>query len=70
MQDLTYEQVVAMNLPNIIGFAAPVMITLVLLEWGLSIRKNKDYYDAKDTLAAASIGVVNLLITAAIKISG
>ncbi len=69
MQKLTYEQVMQMNLPNIIGFAAPVMIALVLLEWGLSQYKHRDIYDAKDTLAAAVIGVVNLLITAAIKIA-
>ena len=69
MQDLTYEDVLNMNLPNIIGYAAPVMIALVLLEWWLSIKKHKDFYDAKDTLAAAAIGVVNLLITAAIKIA-
>ena len=68
MEKLTYEQVLQMNLPNIIGYATPIMILLVLLEWGLSLYKNRDIYDGKDTLAAAAIGVVNLLITAAIKI--
>ena len=69
MEKLTYEQVLQMNLPNIIGYAAPVMIAMVLLEWGLSQYKHRDIYDAKDTLAATVIGVVNLLITAAIKIA-
>lgn len=68
MDKITYQQVLEMDLPNIIGFAAPIMIALVLLEWGLSQYQHRDIYDAKDTLAAAVIGAVNLLITAAIKI--
>ena len=69
MDKLTYQQVLEMELPNIIGFAAPVMIALVLIEWGFSQYQHRSIYDAKDTLAAAVIGVVNLLITAAIKIA-
>jgi sterol desaturase/sphingolipid hydroxylase (fatty acid hydroxylase superfamily) len=68
MEKLTYEQVMQMDLPNIIAFAAPIMIALVFLEWGLSQYKHRKIYDAKDTLAATVIGAVNLLITAAIKI--
>jgi len=69
MEKLTYEQVMQMNLPNIIAYATPVMITLVLVEWGLSQYQHRRIYDAKDTLAAVIIGAVNLLITAAIKIA-
>jgi len=60
MDKLTYEQVIEMDLPNIIGYATPVMISLVLLEWGLSQYKNRDIYDARDTFAAAAIGVVKM----------
>jgi sterol desaturase/sphingolipid hydroxylase (fatty acid hydroxylase superfamily) len=68
MDKLTLDQVLQMDLPNIIGWAAPVMITLVLLEWALSIYKHRDIYDAKDTLAATAIGIVNVMISAAIKV--
>ena len=69
MEKLTYEQVLLMDLPNIILYAAPVMIAFTLLEWGISQYKHRKIYDTKDTLAAFSIGVVNLIITAAIKIA-
>ena len=69
MEKLTYEQVLQMDLPNIILYAAPVMIALTLLEWGISQYKHRAIYDNKDTLAAFTIGVVNLVITAAIKIA-
>ena len=69
MEKLTYEQVLQMNLPNIIGYAAPIMIILVVLEWAISQYKNRDIYDVKDTFAAFAIGVGNLLITAVIKIA-
>lgn len=69
MQKLTYEDVIQMGLPNIIGYAAPVMIGLVLLEWGLSLYKHRDYYDTKDTLAATVIGLVNLVISAFLKVA-
>ncbi len=65
---LTYEQVLQMNLPNLIVYAVPLMITLVLLEWYFSYRHNKDFYDSKDTFAATAIGVGNVLISAAIKV--
>lgn len=66
---LTYEQVLQMNLPNIIVYAVPFMIALVLLEWFFSYRQNKDFYDSKDTLAATAIGVGNIFISAAIKVA-
>ncbi len=68
MEELTYEKVLQMDLPNIIVYATPVMIGLVLLEWILSAYQNRKIYDAKDTLAATAIGVGNLLISAAIKV--
>lgn len=67
-EKLTIEQVLSMDLPNIIVYAAPVMISLVLLEWIISYYKKKDYYDSKDTLAATAIGLGNVAISAALKI--
>ncbi|MBS0000296.1 MAG: sterol desaturase family protein, partial [Cyclobacteriaceae bacterium] len=69
MEKLTYEKVLAMDLPQIIVYATPVMIGLVLLEWGLSLYQNRKIYDAKDTLAATAIGVGNLVISALIKVT-
>lgn len=65
---VTFQQIMDMGLPNIIVYAAPVMIALVILEWVLSYYQNKDYYDGKDTLAATVIGIVNVIMSAAIKV--
>jgi sterol desaturase/sphingolipid hydroxylase (fatty acid hydroxylase superfamily) len=68
-EKLTFEQIVNLDLPNIILFAAPVMFILVALEWYFSHRDKKDYYDSKDTLAATFIGLVNVGMSAAIKVA-
>ena len=66
--DFYFQQVNKLTLPNIIGYAAPVMIGLVILEWVVSARQEKDYYNPKDTLAATTIGIVNVLISAVFKV--
>ena len=53
---------------NIIQVAAIPMILLVLLEWALTILKKKDYYDGLDTLSATCIGLVNISISAVLKL--
>ncbi len=68
-EKLTIEQVLSIDLPNIILYAAPVMIALVTLEWIISYYKKKDYYDGKDTLAATAIGLGNVAISAVLKIA-
>jgi sterol desaturase/sphingolipid hydroxylase (fatty acid hydroxylase superfamily) len=65
---LTYAKLEAMNLPNIIAYAAPIMISLVLLEWYLSYRQNKSFYNGRDTLAATVVGLVNVALGALLKI--
>lgn len=55
-------------MPEIIIWAAPVMISLVALEWILSIYKKKDYYDGKDVFAALAIGIGNVIITGLSKV--
>ena len=65
---LTYEQVLAMDLPNIIAYAGPVMIGLVLLEWLISFLKNRNLYDGKDTVAATVVGIINVILGALLKI--
>jgi sterol desaturase/sphingolipid hydroxylase (fatty acid hydroxylase superfamily) len=56
------------NWPNIILWAAPIMFFLVFVEWGISIYQKRDSYNTKDFLAASIIGLVNVGISAAIKI--
>ncbi len=67
-QKLTVDLLTQMELPNVIVFAVPVMLSLVFLEWFISWRQNRDIYDGKDTLAAATIGIGNLIISALVKI--
>lgn len=67
-EKLTIEQVLSMDLPNIILYAAPVMISLVAIEWIISYLKKRKYYDGKDTVAATVIGLGNVAISAALKI--
>lgn len=65
---VTLEEIGAMEWPNIILWAAPVMFLLVFIEWGISIYQNKDSYDKKDFFAATTIGFVNVGISALIKV--
>lgn len=65
---LSIEYLTQMDLPNVIVYAIPFMLSLVFLEWFISWRQNKDSYDGKDTLAAATIGIGNIISGALVKI--
>lgn len=54
---------------NIIQFAAIPMILLVVLEWILSTVLKRDYYDGLDTISATFIGLVNVGLSALLKIA-
>ena len=62
------EQLMRMDMPEVIQYAAPVMITLVALEWFITYKKKKDYYDGKDVFAATAVGIGNVILSAIIKI--
>jgi sterol desaturase/sphingolipid hydroxylase (fatty acid hydroxylase superfamily) len=64
----TLEDVGAMDWPNVILWAAPVMFALVFIEWGISIYQKREVYHKKDFLAASTIGLVNVGISAALKV--
>lgn len=64
---LTLKELMAMDLPPIIHYAAPVMFALVFLEWGISIYQNRNIYDKKDFLASSAIGLGNLVVSAFVK---
>lgn len=53
---------------DIIQFAAIPMILLVILEWVLTIVQKKEYYNSLDTISATFIGIVNVGISALLKI--
>ncbi|MBL3654764.1 sterol desaturase family protein [Fulvivirga sediminis] len=67
-EKFTVDQILSMDLPNIILYAAPVMLSLVAIEWIISYKQKKDYYDSKDTISAAVIGLVNVAMSAGLKI--
>lgn len=47
--------------PDLILWAAPVMISLALLEFYFSWRNKKEFYEKKDFLASLTIGLVYIL---------
>ncbi|MGO4816954.1 sterol desaturase family protein [Flavobacterium sp. W22_SRS_FP1] len=63
--DMLLDQLIGLD---IIQYAAIPMILLVILEWILTIVQKKDYYNSLDTISATFIGVVNVGISALLKI--
>jgi sterol desaturase/sphingolipid hydroxylase (fatty acid hydroxylase superfamily) len=55
--------------PNIIVWAAPAMFFFVLLEWGISRYQNRKLYDKKETIGSICVGVGNVLINLAMKLT-
>jgi sterol desaturase/sphingolipid hydroxylase (fatty acid hydroxylase superfamily) len=64
----TLAHIESLNAPNIIVWAVPVMIFLVLLEWAVSAYQKREYYNTLDTLSAAAVGIGNLIINAFLKV--
>lgn len=63
--DMLLDQLIDLN---IIQLAAIPMILLVVLEWILTIIQKKDFYDGLDTISATFIGLVNVSLSAAMKL--
>ena len=63
--DLLLDQLIGLD---IIQFAAIPLIILVILEWVLTLVQKKDYYNSLDTASATFIGLVNVGISAVLKI--
>lgn len=66
-QQFTLEYIQSLELPPIIHYAIPVMLALVLIEWGIGQYQKKHLYEGKDFLASAAIGIGNLLVSALLK---
>lgn len=55
--------------PNIIIWAAPAMFFFVLLEWYIAYRQNRKLYEKKETIGSIFVGVGNVIINTALKLS-
>lgn len=55
--------------PNIIIWAAPVMFFFVLLEYIISYYQNRKLYEKRETFASICVGLGNVAINAALKLS-
>ena len=49
-------------IPNLIHYAIPAFILLLLAEAMVSAREQRDWYEAKDTLSSLAMGIGNVLI--------
>ena len=68
-ENLTMEMLLAQLVDlNFIQLAAIPMISLVFLEWVLTFYHKKDYYDGLDTISATFIGLVNVGLSAVLKL--
>lgn len=54
--------------PNLIIWAAPVMFFFVIVEYIISYRQNKTFYNTKETLGSIGLGIGNVFISALIKV--
>jgi sterol desaturase/sphingolipid hydroxylase (fatty acid hydroxylase superfamily) len=63
----TIDQILSMDLPPLIIWAAPVMILLVFVEWYIRTRELKEDYDGKDGVSAFAVGIGNIGISALVK---
>ena len=61
------QDILTMDLPPVIVWAIPVMVTLTVLEWYLRRREAMHEYDEKDAMAAAGVGIGNLISSALVK---
>ena len=60
-EKITWEELMSLDLPPIIVYAVPVMLSLVLIEYIISVRKNRDTYEKKEFWSSVGIGIGNLL---------
>jgi sterol desaturase/sphingolipid hydroxylase (fatty acid hydroxylase superfamily) len=68
-ETLTIEHIEAMKLPSIIAYAGPLLIFFAFLEYFITRKVKKKEYIEKDALAALAVGLVNVGISAIIKLA-
>jgi sterol desaturase/sphingolipid hydroxylase (fatty acid hydroxylase superfamily) len=68
-EKLTYEAISQMNLPNLIIYAAPVIIILMVAEFFFVTYKMRKKYEGKDFFASLGIGTGNIIIGSLSKVA-
>lgn len=64
----SWTELMSMDLPPIIIYAAPFMFALVALEWFIEFKKKDRNFDSKDLWASTAVGIGNIISTAFTKI--
>lgn len=62
LETLTYADLKNMDLPPLVLYAVPFMLTLVLVEYLIGQYQNRTLYHGKDFLASVGIGIGNLVV--------
>jgi sterol desaturase/sphingolipid hydroxylase (fatty acid hydroxylase superfamily) len=66
-EKITLEQLLNLDFNGVIWVAAPIMFSLVLLEYLLSVKQQKKVYVGKDSLASTAVGIGNLILNGFMK---
>jgi sterol desaturase/sphingolipid hydroxylase (fatty acid hydroxylase superfamily) len=66
-EKITLEQLMNLDFNGVIWVAAPIMFTLVLIEYLLSVKQKKKVYVGKDSLASTAVGIGNLILNGFMK---
>ncbi|MFB6305641.1 MAG: sterol desaturase family protein, partial [Flavobacteriales bacterium] len=66
--NITVKELMNMDLPPVIHYAAPIMFALVGLEFVINQYQQRSKYIGKEFLASSAIGIGNLIVTAFIKV--
>ncbi len=61
-EEYTLEQLLQLDFNTVIWIAAPILISLVAIEWIYSYRKKMKSYETKDFFASLSVGLGNLAL--------
>ncbi len=67
--DLKDIEKLSTDAPEIIAWAAPVLLLFVLIEWIISVKQNKDLYNRTETIASIFVGIGNVFIAFLLKFS-
>jgi len=67
-QKLQLEDITNLDFTTVIWIAAPIMFSLVLIEFLVGRKKYKNLYSGKDLLASLSIGIGNLILNGFMKL--
>ncbi|MEQ8624078.1 MAG: sterol desaturase family protein [Vicingaceae bacterium] len=67
-KELVLSDITSLDFTTVIWYAAPIMFSLVLIEFLIGRKKYSNLYDGKDFLASLSIGLGNLVLNGFMKL--